>query len=358
MIKIEAKQLLKPVTKVAAVVNPQSLLPITQNILFEINDGLTLYGTNLETSIAVAVTEAELVEGETFAVPSKTLLDLLKSLEGAIELEVSAKTLKVKAGTGEYEIGVLDGAEFPKGDFKVGENKARGYMFEQVIELVGGSVSQDELRPAMGGVFFDEDGTTVATDGHRLTRYKANIKGAFIVPPKSLSILKGAGDEHVHYLVDGNFVYFSYGNTKAKIRLIDAKFPPYQKVIPTEFEYSFLTSAKDLLKILKRVSLFSNDTTKQVKIDFNNSKTTVSGADTAFNRKGEEQLFGSLTKGLTRPVGTENVVIGFNAKYLMEVLNTIGDTDINISFSAPNKPVVLTPKNNPKLLKLVMPIMI
>ena len=356
--KIESKNLLKAVTKVAAVVNPQALLPITQNILFEIGEGLTLYGTNLETTIAVTVEDYENLEGDSFAVPSKTLLDLLKTLNEGLELIVSGNTLVIKANSGQYEIGVFPAGEFPKGEFLLGEKYARGYMFDQVIDLVGSSTSNDELRPAMGGIFFDQDGTTVATDGHRLTRLKANIGGDFIIPPKALSVIKGFQDEKVFYKVDNNFVHFSAGNLKAKVRLIEGQFPPYRKVIPADFEYTFLTSAKDLLTILKRVSLFSNDTTKQVKIDFNNSKTTVAGADTSYNRKAEEQLFGSLTKGLTRPAGDEKVVIGFNAKYLIEVLNTIGDTDIDIKFSAPNKPVVILPKNNPKLLKLVMPIML
>ena len=351
MIITDAKNLLKQVQLAGSVTNTSSIMPIATNLLFETQpEGLYLYGTDLHTSIRVLVKDIAINEEQSFAVPYKTLLDLLKSLKGDISLEVKGNTLHVKAPTGKYKIGIFAGEDFPKGDYKTGDSEIRAYMLEHAVDLVQGAVSTDELRPVMTGIHFDnQNGMLAATDGHRMVTFKAGFTGEnFTVAPKPLAMIKGFQDAKVNYVVDGSHIYFNVENLSFKVRLIDGAYPPYQKVIPVGNDKTLSVDQKTLLDAVKRVSLFSNSETKQIKLSLGET-IEIDGSDVNFNTSAKETVEGTYEG--------DPIEIGLNAKYLVELLNK-GDGDIKLTFSEPNKPVLIYNKANPNLLQLVMPVML
>lgn len=350
--KTETKQLLKAVSKAATVVETNSTMPIIQNILFSNEGGkLTLSATDLQSTIKVS-TELDAPEGLSVAVPTKTISDLLKTLSGDITLTFDNNVLLVKASTGEYKIATYPGADFPAVEITEGENKVKGYLIEKAIEATSGSVSSDDLRPAMSGIYFDlENGNVAATNGHRMSVYGINLDGetSFIVPPKNLTLLKGLQDQDVKYAVEQNHVHFKTDEFAFKIRLVDAKYPPYLQVIPKGNDKELAISQEELLGALKRVSLFTNSDTKQVKLTLGD-KILISGEDLNFNSSAEEDVAGQYSG--------DPLTIGFNAKYVIDLLNTTGEGRITLTFSEPNKPALMYNTSNPKLTQLVMPVMI
>lgn len=347
--KIETSKLLKAVTKAATVVEPTTTLPIIQNILFKEEGGeLFLHATNLQTSIKVKVDDVEVEEGLSSAVQTRTLISLLKSVSGSLELSFSDAQVDVKAGTGKYQISAFNGEDFPLTDVIKGDKSKKGYVWERAVELTSGSVSTDDLRAAMQGLYFDgENGFVVATDGYRLSRYQFDIEGSFIVPPKSLSLLKGLQDEDVYYKVEDNHVHFTASQYAFKVRLIDAKYPPYEKVIPTGNNKTLSVSQEKLLQTAKRVALFANQETNALVLELN-GETIVRGQDINFNKSATEKLEANYEG--------EELTIGLNSKYLTEILNTTGDGTLTVTFSEANRPVLVTNNTNNRLLQLIMPV--
>ena len=351
-IKIDAKVLLKNVSKVASIVNSSSIMPITQNILFQTGKGMiALTGTDLETTVKVVVDADYTLDGQSVAVPAKRLLDLLKSLSGALEISFGDNKAVVKASTGKYEIGVFPGADFPKAKFTEGENSIKGYMFSHAVELVGGAVSTDDMRPNMTGVFFDSNNKkVVATDGHRLVRFDLKIAGeSFIVKPKPLALLKGLQDEDVKYCVADNHIHFTTDTMNVSVRLIEGTYPPYQRVIPDANTKVLHVKSEDLAEAVKRVSLFSNAETKQIKLELG-EEVKISASDLNFGTSADEKL---EAKYIGQPL-----TIGLNARYLTELLSASKEATLKITFSEANKPVLIYSSMNPKLLQLVMPVML
>ena len=225
------------------------------------------------------------------------------------------------------------------------------------------AVSNDELRPAMTGVFFqlDENGITfVATDAHKLVKYnKSDIKGgnaSFIVPKKALNLLKAVvpnNDTEVAVQFNKSNAFFSFDNIKMICRLIDAKYPDYNAVIPKENPNLLTVLKDDLHASLRRTSIFSNKTTHQVVLKMAGSELAVSAQDLDFSNEAAEKINCDY-KG-------NAMEIGFNAKFLLEMLSAMDSNEINIELSTPNRAGIIRPTEKDEtedLLMLVMPVML
>ena len=166
-----------------------------------------------------------------------------------------------------------------------------------------------------------------------------------------MGLFKNLGDEEVSYTVDGSHAYFNVGNeTSFKIRVIDAKYPNYEAVIPEGNDKSFTVDVKEFLTSVKRVSLFSNSDTKQVILTLGKEFTTISGQDINYNTSAKELVKGSYEG--------EDMEVGFNSRYLVSLLNVLGDGSVKMTFSHPSKPVLMYSEKLPKMTQLVMPIAI
>jgi len=203
------------------------------------------------------------------------------------------------------------------------------------------------------------DITFVATDAHKLVKYGFKMEGqheatSFIIPKKGLSLLKAAlgSDQNVDVAYNKNNCSFEIEDTKVIIRLIDAKYPDYNAVIPYDNANKLQLDRIDFLNSLRRIAMYANKSTNQVVLNITDGSLTISAQDLDFSNEATEQLACEYQG--------DPMNIGFNAKFLIEMLNVLSTEQISIKLSTPNRAGILVPSEQPEgedLLMLVMPVM-
>ena len=365
---VSSSDLLKQLQIAGGAINSNPVLPILEDFLFSVKDNkLTISATDLETSI---INEIEVMSdgNGVIAVPAKILLDTLKELpQQPITFNVNEENygIEITSAYGKYKLAGENGQDFPKIPEADGVDtiKVQAPALSQAISKTLFATSNDELRPAMTGVYFQVDFnklTFVATDAHKLVKYtftdiKSEVSTSFIVPKKALNLLKSAlpsGDE-VTLSFNKLNAFFSFGNVQLICRLIDAKYPDYGAVIPVDNPYLLSSGRSDFMNSLKRIAIYANKTTNQVILNVNDGSLTVSARDLDFSNEATEQLTCTYTG--------DPLTIGFNAKFLIEMLNTIGGDNVKFELSSPNRAGILRTEEqapNEDLLMLVMPVML
>jgi DNA polymerase III subunit beta len=366
---VSTSTLLKHLQAVSGALSNSAVLPILENFLFEIKDtNLTISATDLQTSMTTSLA-VESKEGGKIAVPSKILLDTLKTLaEQPISFSVDDKTfaIEISAGDGKYRLSGENGEDFPKiplVDNASSVNLPASVLAEAINKTIF-AVSNDELRPAMTGVFCQltpQNVTFVATDAHKLVRYrrndaKAEAATSFILPKKALNLLKSAlptEDINVSIEYNSTSAFFKFANIHLICRLIDERYPDYEAVIPQNNPNKLTLDRSLFLNCLKRVVIFANKTTHQVRLKITGSELNISSEDIDFANEAHERI-GCQYDG-------EDMEIGFNAKFLIEMLNNLSGEEITIEMSTPNRAGILFPSikdESEDILMLVMPVML
>jgi len=215
----------------------------------------------------------------------------------------------------------------------------------------------------MSGVFCQfspESITFVATDAHKLVRYtrtdsQADGSSAFILPKKPLNLLKSniKGEEEVQLEYNDSNAVFTFNDIVLVCRLIDGKYPNYEAVIPKENPNVLTIDRLQFLSSIKRVSIFANKTTHQIKLKLAGSELALSAEDIDFANEANERL--------TCNYSGEDMEIGFNSRFLMEMLNNIDTTEVRLEMSEPSRAGLLMPSEsaeNEDILMLVMPVML
>ncbi len=361
--------LLKSLQTISGVINSSSVLPILEDFLFEIEGGnLTVFATDLETSMSTEL-KVEAKDSGRIAIPARILLDTLKTLpEQPLTFKVDSKTFGVEiiSETGRYKLSGENADDFPKipQPEAVTEINIPSSAFSAAIGKTLFAVSSDDLRPAMTGVLFQvspEGMTFVSTDAHKLVKLtRKDVKTAkaaqFIVPKKALGLLKSAlpvSESGVNISYNKSNAFFTFENTKLICRLIDANYPDYNAVIPQNNPNKLSISRLEFQNALRRISIYSNKTTYQVILTITGSELKISAQDLDFSNEANERL--------TCGYEGSDIEIGFNARFLIEMLSVLDSGDIEIELSTPTRAGVLRPveKNEGEdLLMLVMPVMI
>jgi DNA polymerase-3 subunit beta len=300
------------------------------------------------------------------------LLDTLKTFpEQPLTFSVDEKThgIEISSDFGKYKLSGFDGEEFPKLPEAEGASTmdiASDALLE-AINLTLFATGNDELRPVMSGVFCQmskENITFVATDAHKLVRYrrsdlKSKKDGAFIIPKKPLNLLKnvlGNTEENsIKVSYNNNNAFFELGHISLICRLIDGRYPNYEAVIPTENPNVLTIERNALLNSVRRVSIFSNKTTYQVRLKITGSELNISAEDIDFSNEANERL--------SCQYSGEDMEIGFNARFLVDMLSNLDSEFVNLEMSAPNRAGIILPAKNGKessedVLMLVMPVML
>lgn len=366
---VSTSTLLKHLQAVSGALSNSAVLPILENFLFEIKDAsLTISATDLQTSMTTSL-PVESKEGGKIAVPSKILLDTLKTLpEQPIAFSVDDNTfaIEISAGDGKYRLSGENGEDFPKipvVDNASSVNLPASVLAEAINKTIF-SVSNDELRPAMTGVFCQlspQNVTFVATDAHKLVRYRRNDAKAesatsFILPRKALNLLKSsipADDINVSIEYNSTSAFFKFANINLICRLIDERYPDYEAVIPQNNPNKLTIERGLFLNCLKRVVIFANKTTHQVRLKISGSELNISSEDIDFANEAHERI--------SCQFDGEDMEIGFNAKFLIEMLNNLSGEEVTIEMSTPNRAGILFPTikdENEDILMLVMPVML
>ena len=367
---VSSTALLKELQSVSGVLSTSNTLPILDNFLFEISGkNLTISASDLETTMKVTM-EIEAKEDGKVAIPAKLLLDTLKSLpEQPINFSIDPKTLNIEISSdyGKYKLSGLNGDEFPKSPELTDPSKVAlpGATISTAINKTIFAASNDEMRPVMTGVFCQlssDDITFVATDAHKLVRYtrkdaKADKSSAFILPKKPVTLLKnllgGVQDEVAVEYNDSN-ANFTFGNKVLTCLLIDGKYPNYEAVIPKENPNKLVIDRSAFLSSIKRVSIFANKTTHQVRLKLSGSELSIHAEDLDFSNEANERL--------TCNYSGEDMEIGFNSRFLSEMLSNIDTENVVFEMSAPNRAGILLPEKSSDegedVLMLVMPVML
>jgi DNA polymerase III subunit beta len=367
---VSSTTLLKQLQNISGVLNTSNTLPILDNFLFEIKDGeLVLSASDLETTMTTSIM-VEAKESGKIAIPARHLIDTLKAFPDqplTFTIQSATNGIEISSDFGKYKLTGHNGDEFPRIpviDSAYSVNVS-SYVLANGINKTIFATGNDELRPVMAGVFCqltDEHLTFVATDAHKLVRYrrtdaKSDSNSSFILPKKPLNLLKNllsAEEVSVKIEYNNSNAFFSFGKFNLICRLIDGKYPNYEAVIPKENPNKLTIDRSQFLSSVRRVSIFSNKTTHQVRLKMTGSELQVSAEDLDFANEAVERL--------TCQYDGEDMEIGFNSKFLMEMLNHLETEQVMLEMSAPNRAGILTPINDEApeedILMLVMPIML
>jgi len=366
---VSTSVLLKQLQAISGASSSSTVLPILENFLFEIKDNmLTISATDLQTSMVTSLPIEAKEEGRV-AMPSKILIDTLKTLpDQPVAFSVDTKTLaiEISAGDGKYKLSGENADDFPKIPIvdNVSTVKLASYILSEAINKTIFAVSNDELRPAMSGVLVqlnEQNITFVSTDAHRLVRYRRTDVGAeksasIILPKKALTLLKSSlpSDDTIVYIEYNNTnVFFHFGSINLICRLVDERYPDYEAVIPQVNPNKLTVDRSLFLNILRRVVIFANKTTHQVRLKINGSELNISAEDLDFSNEAHERLSCQFEG--------DDMEIGFNAKFLVEMLNNLNCEEVVLEMSSPNRAGLLVPAvkaDNEDILMLVMPVML
>ena len=365
--------LYRNLSAISGVLSSNNPMPILDNFLFSIQGNqLTLTCSDLDTTMQATLT-LDTVEGEgSVAIPAKILLDTLKLIPETpiiFAIDIENNIMQFNAANGKYDAPCYKGDEYPQ--MKQVENPntfdIQASVLQRAVSKTLFATGTDELRPTMMGVFCQLDNeaiTFVATDSHKLVRYR-NFKvtsedyASFILPRKPLSNLKNIltgvdGDVHVEYSKDTNHIRFSFDNLVLLSTLKEGKYPNYESVIPKENPNFLIVSREDFLKSIRRVGIYSDQATFQIRVSLSHESTGITAEDMNFSNKAAENITGEY---LGEPMD-----IGFNTKFLREMLENIDTEQIRIEMSKPNKPALVLPvdenQEEENLLMLIMPVML
>lgn len=359
--------LLKQLQAISGAISTNNVLPILENFNFDLkNKTLQVFASDLDNTMSCSLEVSSSDTGK-IAIPSKMLMDILKTLpEQPLTFNIDNKTFAVEivSDTGKYKLVGDDGDTFPK--LPPADNITKATIHSDVlIQAITSTLfatSTDDMRPAMTGVLFNlspDASTFVATDAHKMVKYarldaKCDAESSFIVPKKSLQLLKNAlsgANFDVTLAFNNSNAFFDFNNLQLICRLVDARFPDYNAVIPKENPNSLTIGRFELQNALRRISIFSNKTTHLVVFKITGNQLQLSSQDLDFSNEASEILHCEY-------VGND-MEIGFNAKFFIEMLSVLDSDQVKLELSMPSRAGVLYPLDKDDaedILMLVMPV--
>ena len=369
--QVLSSELLSHLSSISRVLSSKNPMPILENFLFNISgDKLVITASDGDTTMVTSVS-LESVEGNgSLVVSPKNLIEPLKEMpQQMISFEVDEDNLEifVKYDSGKFNFIAGNAKEYPVQ--KPLEKEALKFTLP-ASTLLGGiqstifATADDDLRPVMNGIYFDirEDQLVfVASDSKKLVRLinnsvKAGFTANFILPKKPANLLKNviskdAGDATISF--DSKSARIEAGDFTVSCRLIDGRFPRYESVIPKNNVNKMTIDRQTLINVLRRVAVFANAATNQVKFDLVQDNVTVSAQDIDFSV--------SATESVACSYNGAPMAIGFRANFLVEILNTISSSEVEVQLSDPARAALIVPVENAEnedLLMLIMPMML
>ena len=364
---VSSGDLLNQLLVAAGAIGQNPVVPVLEDFHVSISHNvLTISTSNLETTI---ITSMEVIASDdgVMAVPAKILMDTLKALPEqpvTINHDEMSGTIEILSSYGKYKLSGDNPEDFPAQpeEQSVQSVKVSATLLSQAINKTSFATSSDEVRLAMTGVYMHVDFNKiifVATDAHKMVKYSFNdinsdITASIILPKKSLVLLKNnlpqEGD--VEILFNNSHAFFKFGNTQLICRLVDAKYPDYNSVIPFDNPYTLTLDKNRFQSALKRIAIYANKTTNQVVLNINDGSLTLSAQDLDFSNEATEQV--------PCQYDGETLNIGFNAKFLLEMLSVMDSEEVYIKLSSHNRAGILYPLNDDtseELLMLIMPVL-
>ena len=368
---VSSSYLLKNLNVINGVITSNPVVPSLDNVLFEIENGnLLITASDLQSSVMVEIQVESKGDGS-IAIPAKILIDTLKNLpEQPVTFSIDNENynIEINSDNGRYKLAGENATDFPKVP-QVSDSYSmllKSDVLGNAISNTIFSTSTDELRPAMTGIFLKLSSsacTFVSTDGHRLVKYiRSDITGdevdhEMILPRKSLNLLKSTlplnKSSEVKLEFNASNAFFSFDNIKMVCRLIDERYPDYENVIPLNNSNNVGVDKSEILSSLKRISIYANKTTNQVRFKISGGEMLISAEDLDFSNEANERIS-------CEHEGAD-IEIGFNAKFLIEILSNLNSNRVTFKLSEPNKAGLIIPDeidDNEDITMLVMPVML
>jgi len=360
-------ELQRVLAKVSSVVPSKSTMPILENLLFDqLNNTLTITATDLEISQTVLI-EVKGSEDGKIAVPSKRLLDTIRSFgsgdDAVFSIDITTNKISIKVGKGEFNLTGENAKEFPTAPPFQGKDEIslEAAVLKRIINHTEFAVSTDELRPAMMGVLLqpkEKELCAVSTDGHRLVRFMyklskvSGLKRDIIIPAKALRIVnKSIEGGTVKMSMSDTHVKFDFDTTVLVSRLIDETYPNYESVIPSENDKLMTVNREQMATAIRRVALYASATTHQVKLAITKNALIMSAQDIDFGGEAKESIDAEYN--------SDDLDIGFNSTYLVDILSHLESEQVTFRFSTPTRAGIVSPsgeKTDEDVLMLVMPV--
>ena len=366
---VSSSTLLKQLSSINGVVSTNPIVPILENFLLNLDGNkLTATASDLQTVMTTEI-NVESEDKGAIAIPAKLLLDTLRGLpEQPVTLKVDRDTFgtEIISENGRYKLSGENPIDFPKTP-AVTQGHTIEIPASALAKAIANTIfatSTDDLRPAMGGVFLQlgtENTTFVATDGHRLVRYrrtdiKSDADTSMIIQRKALNLLKASlpSDETpIKAEFSTSNAFFSFGNIRMICRLVDERFPDFENAIPTNNPNTLTINRSEILNSLRRISIYSNRTTHQIRLKMTLNNLVISAEDLEYANEANEQL--------TCEYNGDDLEIGFNAKFLIEMLGNLSCNTVTFELSQPNRAGLIIPveqESYENFLMLVMPVML
>lgn len=373
---VSSTELLSHLQAISRVINSKNSLPILDNFLLQLSGNtLTMTASDIETTLITSM-EVDNAEGDgKVAVASRLLLDTLREFSDqplSFNINDSNLALVITSSNGSYNFIGQNGDEYPR----MPELQEDARSLSLAVPALANGITKtlfctadDELRPVMNGVFFDitnENLTMVATDAHKLVRYQTKYiaasiveeeeKISFILPKKPATMLKNilpkeSGEVEIKF--DSKNAYFNLSNYTMVCRQVEGRYPNYNGVIPKNNPYKIIADRVSLLNALKRVSVFSNQASNLIKLDFSNNQIHISAQDIDFSISAEETINCQYSE--------EPIKIGFKSAFLIEILNNISSEEIMFELADASRAGLILPvinEENEDILMLLMPMLL
>jgi DNA polymerase-3 subunit beta len=369
---VSSFELLSHLQAIGRAISTKSPYPVLECFLFELQEtNLNITASDLEVTMTTSI-EVEVIEnGENVAMPSKMLLDALKNCpEQPLTFNISEEdlTVEITSERGNFKLVAQPGEDYPSIP-EIEEDKSNKMQIAASILLAGinktiFATAEDDLRPVMNGILIElaeENLTFVASDSHKLVRYRRNdikndIVASFILAKKPAFLLKSVlpkevGDVTVEF--DHRNAFFQLPNYKLVCRMVEGNYPAYSAVIPQDNPYKVTVDRVDFAGKIKLVAVFANQSSNLLKLQITENKMVVSAQDLDFSHFGQEEL-NCQYEG-------DELEIGFKAAFLADIVDNLSSTDIVVEMANSSRAALFSPFEKNEIddeLMLLMPMMI
>ncbi len=358
--------LLGPLQSVSGIVEKRHTLPILSNVLIEKRgDQVTLLATDIEIQIRTTAAVTGAGDDASVTVGARKLHDILRALPGDNDITISLddSRMTVKSGRSRFQLQTLPATDYPhlSADEETGVRfSVPQREFKRQLALVQYAMAQQDIRYYLNGLLVLVEGGTlrmVATDGHRLAYAEAAIEGDFpradvILPRKTvLELARQLGDteEPMEVIIAGNQIVFRFGPIELISKLIDGKFPDYERVIPQNHPKQLHLARKPLHDALSRVAILTNEKFRGVRMVLSEGTLKIVSSNTEQEEAQEELEIDYHEEGLD---------IGFNVTYMLDVLNNVSTDEIVVRLNDGNSSALITLPGNETFKYVVMPMRI
>lgn len=370
---ISSSDLSSHIQQVSKVANSKNSYSILECLLFEVkNSTLSITASDSETTLITTLPVISCDCDGSFAINAKNIQDSVKEIpEQPVTFDINPDNheIKVTYMNGQFNLVGQDERAYPEIKELDGEISSITVSAKILQSFIGKclfATANDELRPVMNGIYFDitPEGTTlVASDGHKLVRCKSlsstgNDKTSFILPQKPATFMKALlakEDEETEVVISFNSrnAVFKLGESTMYCRFIEGRYPNYNSVIPQDNPYRLTIDRQQLIGALRRVLLFSSQSSGLVKLTASNGELLVSGQDIDFSTSAEEKVACDYTN--------IEMSIGFKGPFLLDILNNISSQEVVVELADPSRAGVIMPAEQEEgedVLTILMPMML